>query len=605
MAEASGIFQSCGDGAFAFSYTCAGPDCAVLRDFPTVICTNSGNNSISCSNGVTCPGASSYISRFTYTQQNDTFSYKRSIQLPECGFNVDIDSDTAEPLVYGDTCGQFEVQSGAAQHVSRLYLSTKIWVVMVLVILFTVFPSMAAATENKGVRPLHGRNTLQGPIGNVYAGIDTKGLEKAVLDYVEDKIKGFAKGDPDALDILIPGSDFIDDIEDTLCMEGLKLAFDQLADMSEAQKKKIELWAKPILKPFTSSCSRKIRRLARKLKVKHPGVRLAAVFGSAFVCEAIKNAFVESVIPGHPSNLEDDIKDAICGGDCGGAELMTDVKNCGACKKECPSGAVCENGVCSSPECDGVGQFNLQGCGNSGCMCARSAGVSETHFCAVADTQCADQLTDDCTTNADCQKGEICGFASGCSMRTCLNVVKCSGSETDSTPVSPQSTTSTPKPLPKTTSTRTSTRTTASTTRATIATPTSSGVVGWVLNVPYAGNAYLNYWINDWFDKKYFLTVNGRATVQTRCVTVAETNEGSFLPGDGSQLPIGSEFDFDSTPDTGSNSCCVEYYSNAQCSEGSGSYGYICGDGSVVLKFAVKSWRVYRCSGWWTGPAVK
>lgn len=74
--------------------------------------------------------------------------------------------------------------------------------------------------------PLHGHNTLQDPIRHVYAGIDTKGLEKAVIDYVEDKIKDFAKGDADALDILIPGSDFIDDIEDTLCMEGLKLAFD-------------------------------------------------------------------------------------------------------------------------------------------------------------------------------------------------------------------------------------------------------------------------------------------------------------------------------------------------------------------------------------------
>jgi len=339
----------------------------------------------------------------------------------------------------------------------------------------------------------------------------------------------------------------------------------------------------------------------------------------AFLCEAIKNAFVESVLPSHPSNLEDDIKDAICGGDCGGVDLVTDLKNCGACKNkvrcsvrvqrrdgsiltmsQCPSGAVCENGVCSSTECDGVGQFNLQGYGKTGCVCARSIG-SDTHFCAMADTGCADQLTDDCTTNADCQKGEICGFAAGCSIRTCLNVIKCSGPEAEGVPV--PSITPMPEPPPKTTSTRTSARTATSTTS--IPTPTSSGVVGWVLNVPFAGNTYLNYWTNDWVDKKYFLTVNGSPTVQTRCVTVTETNQGAFLPGDVSQLPVGSEFDFDSTPDAGSNSCCIEYYSNAQCSEGSGSYGYICGDGSAVLKFAVKSWRVYRCSGWWTGPPMK
>jgi len=315
------------------------------------------------------------------------------------------------------------------------------------------------------------------------------------------------------------------------------------------------MWVKPILKPFTTSCSRKIRRLARKVKVKHPGVRLAAVFGSAFLCEAIKNAFVESVLPSHPSNLEDDIKDAICGGDCGGADLVTDLKNCGACKNkvrcsvrvqrrdgsiltvsQCPSGAVCENRVCSSTKCDGVRQCNLQGYSKTRCICARSIG-SDTHFCPIADTGCADQLTDDCTTNADCQKGEICGFAAGCSIRTCLNVIKCSGPEAEGVPV--PSITPMPEPPPKTTSTRTSARTATSTTS--IPTPTSSGVVGWVLNVPFAG----------------------------------------------------------------SNSCCIEYYSNAQCSEGSGSYGYICGDGSAVLKFAVKSWRVYRCSGWWTGPPMK
>ena len=66
-AEASGIFQSCGDGTFAFSYTCTGPDGGILQDFPTVVCSNSDNN-ISCSNGITCPGASKYTSRFTYRQ---------------------------------------------------------------------------------------------------------------------------------------------------------------------------------------------------------------------------------------------------------------------------------------------------------------------------------------------------------------------------------------------------------------------------------------------------------------------------------------------------------------------------------------------------------
>lgn len=145
-----------------------------------------------------------------------------------------IDGDTMEPLVYGDTCRQFEAESGAARRVSCRRLCTRIWIATPLVVLFTIFPSMAAATENRAgsrltpysPRPLHGRNTLQDPIRHVYAGIDTKGLEKAVIDYVEDKMKDFAKGDADALDILIPGSDFIDDIEDTLCMEGLKLAFD-------------------------------------------------------------------------------------------------------------------------------------------------------------------------------------------------------------------------------------------------------------------------------------------------------------------------------------------------------------------------------------------
>jgi hypothetical protein len=110
-----------------------------------------------------------------------------------------------------------------------------------------------------------------------------------------------------------------------------------------------------------------------------------------------------SVCPLHPEQ---------CGGKCCGnvcAEIMLDVRNCGDCGAQCPTGQVCQAGKCGCP-------------GNNGTAC----GMGQT-CCGVASCKSLDSDINNCGA---C--GNICGVGNGqtCMGGKCLcGGVACTGSQ--------------------------------------------------------------------------------------------------------------------------------------------------------------------------------
>jgi len=105
---------------------------------------------------------------------------------------------------------------------------------------------------------------------------------------------------------------------------------------------------------------------------------------------------------------------------CGGANLLTDPNNCGACGNVCPSGE-CVNGVCAVSECTGqvCGSFiNCSPNGQLDCQCYSTS--DKTGFCA-GNQFCADLAT--CNTTADCAADSVCVVNSCCTINVCLPAV--------------------------------------------------------------------------------------------------------------------------------------------------------------------------------------
>ncbi|KAI1386122.1 uncharacterized protein F4822DRAFT_444629 [Hypoxylon trugodes] len=91
----------------------------------------------------------------------------------------------------------------------------------------------------------------------------------------------------------------------------------------------------------------------------------------------------------------------------------SDVRNCGACGKECPSKAICNSGNCTCPadECDGQCislQTNPNNCGTCGNKCS-------TGYCL--DGQCTDPPTDKCAPLQAFPNGDFSNGGEG--WRTC------------------------------------------------------------------------------------------------------------------------------------------------------------------------------------------
>ncbi|KAH6881172.1 hypothetical protein B0T10DRAFT_141638 [Thelonectria olida] len=336
----------------------------------------------------------------------------------------------------------------------------------------------------------------------------------------------------------------------------------------------------------------------------------------------LEDAIIENVVPMHPENMKTIITDTICGGGedgrCEDIDLLTDPSNCGECKRKCAKGEQCIHGICSMQYCNGM-LF-----GSVAEPCSPDCGCTSTQWgrgVCVKQESCTGQISNECESHDDCGFGEVCGMTSGCDAFVCLNGSACVGQGPWLIPDESSSSSSSPpflilvlnffRAVERSTlhtlfksAVTTSKSATKSASNPAEATPTAKpGTVGWVLAL-HSEEEFTNYWINDWSDLDIFLKVNGRKAVRTRCVTVEETSYAAGLK-DSSQIdPHGNALGFESTPAEGPNACCFAWYGDDECSEVSNT-GQFCGNGMATFTFPVRSWKVYGCNGWWTGPPEK
>jgi len=110
MTSAQGTVTSCGPGqAFSLQFTCAGPSCVDLNGFPNTTCTTD-NTTLTCTNGVTCPGPTNYTSNFSFSQSNIIVSQTQTITLKDFCEEIDLTSDgttggTNATMVNTGPCG--------------------------------------------------------------------------------------------------------------------------------------------------------------------------------------------------------------------------------------------------------------------------------------------------------------------------------------------------------------------------------------------------------------------------------------------------------------------------------------------------------------------
>jgi len=209
-------------------------------------------------------------------------------------------------------------------------------------------------------------------------------------------------------------------------------------------------------------------------------------------------------------------------------------------------------------------------------------------FCVQNTASCFDQLTDDCVSNEDCRPGFVCGIPPGCTVNVCLDARSCLGT------VRPEGV------EPVTIPGQSSTTKTAPSTTTVLAPPATGTVAPSSLDGYDFDVASYDYWFNDnQLDSNYYVAINGILTVNTRCLTVAETSEGATFP-DPAVIPQGTEILWD-PHDSGVNpdTCCFAYYANDKCDETGGSRGWdhSCPGFDKTSSFNIKSWRVYNCVG--------
>ncbi|KAI9781269.1 MAG: hypothetical protein M1839_006061 [Geoglossum umbratile] len=119
MTSAQGKLTSCGPGqAFSLQFTCTGPSCIDLKGIPTINCTDDGTT-LTCTNGVTCPGPTNYTSNFALTQKDTTISQTQKIILPDLCQEIDLTSDgtargTNASMVKTGNCGPGNANSSVS-----------------------------------------------------------------------------------------------------------------------------------------------------------------------------------------------------------------------------------------------------------------------------------------------------------------------------------------------------------------------------------------------------------------------------------------------------------------------------------------------------------
>ncbi|KAF2472175.1 uncharacterized protein BDR25DRAFT_302932 [Lindgomyces ingoldianus] len=97
----TGSFLDCGPGKLPqLDFSCAGPSCGSLNQFPGGVATDSGNNLDFKSNARCDSGNSNYISQYVFTQPSTEIDHKvsqeQNITLPNCkGLHVQSDGTSA------------------------------------------------------------------------------------------------------------------------------------------------------------------------------------------------------------------------------------------------------------------------------------------------------------------------------------------------------------------------------------------------------------------------------------------------------------------------------------------------------------------------------
>jgi hypothetical protein len=109
------------------------------------------------------------------------------------------------------------------------------------------------------------------------------------------------------------------------------------------------------------------------------------------------------------------------------------------------------------------------------------------------------------------------------------------------------------------------------------------------------------YYENDIFsDLNYadlYVFVDGVKTVNAKCIGRANFN----VAGKAVTAKKNDEYMFQTQVETNPDSCCLVYYSDADCSVRQGEFEQRCNTVDGPLPIAVASWKVYNFTRAWTG----
>jgi len=131
---------------------------------------------------------------------------------------------------------------------------------------------------------------------------------------------------------------------------------------------------------------------------------------------------------------------------------------------------------------------------------------------------------------------------------------------------------------------------------------------GWTFSVPDPPYAEFSDWSLYPAPDAEFVTLKGKRTTNTKCLSVFETSRDEGDPDPTSNalklIPRGANFTFETLrddPKLPPDHCCISLYEDNQC--GTTPFDKICQSTAydAYLKKDLRSWRVWNCTGLWTG----
>ncbi|WKT53617.1 hypothetical protein QSH57_004201 [Fusarium oxysporum f. sp. vasinfectum] len=611
MTTINGTFTSCGGGEwFSLAFTCDGRYCKDFEDFPNVTCSPM-HTGISCKNGVKCPGHTNWTSTFSLRQPafrvfetsdlyfadwhqhfrliSDGTKDGTSVQQMEfkersaksCEDNfwtsVGITEYTFPNQPSNNlTDKTIEVRSGSAT--KHPVLSIPALLCSLMLLLNFILACTASATFGPELEKTHLiRRTAKEPSLEQLS----RGSREVINFFAENLAAKTKQG--------------IHHPEKSYFAESVLAEFEAYA-CEHLLTKLIHAWdtirpeESPIL--WSENCHRfMMENYARTAEDRLQGYFLFKLFCDItynevmretlihpmeVVCEDVHDLLAVLHTPGFHKEgsldeKEQEMRQFVL------TDTTSDPENCGDYGKRCSSG-VCINGACTSPTC--IGQDSLIGptsCSStSSCFCAEDQ--EGNGFCVLdTDGACTTigATADSCNLHNPCPPGYVCTTSPKCGAKMCLDARQCGAGAAVKPASKPSKYPSPGDTIPL----------------------AGRPLSGWTFRIDSPTSP--SSWSNDHsLQKSQYLNIDGELTVNTKCLKVKDMVPSNSLPGDGTIIPAGSEFGFETKEGNDPDTCCLYLFENDRCDTHGGPGQRTCEFVSSGLTlFDTRSWEVYNCRG--------